>query len=220
MSDHCPSKSPSSSDICPPSMTITSDMEDLETSNAASLFLLASCTSSQEADKAFLLCVMSASEFSGSQSPALTLLPVISSWELWVVSLLLSFSAVLLTTKVTTSDPLTSVLLLCFAGRLLLLSFEAAGGNVPTSLSSLLVMLAFTGTSWFAVPVSTAPSTFTIRSSASSSGSAGWEEKLIKNNSPFLTDVSTKHFHHKYHYTSKTTRRKNCCLYLNIFKYN
>lgn len=161
-SDHSHS-SPSLSDLPPPSMTITSDWEDL--ANAASLSFLAS---SQEAGTAFLRGVMS--ELSGLLSPALTSLPVRSSRELWVVSLLQSVSAVLPTTKVRMSDPLTSVTLRHPAGLPSLASFEAAGSDVAVSASHLLLMQASAGTSWLELPI--APSTLTIRSSPPSSGSA------------------------------------------------
>lgn len=162
-SDHSHS-SPSLSDLPPPSMTITSDWEDL----ANAVISLSFLASSQEAGTAFLRGVMS--ELSGSLSPALTSLPVRSSRELWVVSLLQSVSAVLPTTKVRMSDPLTSVTLRRPAGPPTLASFEAAGSDVAVSASHLLLMQASAGTSWLELPI--APSTLTIRSSPSSSGSA------------------------------------------------
>lgn len=147
--DHSQS-SPSLSDVPPPSMTITSD----EASNTASSYFPPSVTSAKEAGMASLSAVTLATEFRGGPSSALTSLPVTRE-------LRLSVSAVLLTTKVTTSDPLTSVSLRCLA----LTSWTDV--SVLASPPVLMVV-----SLWLVAAVSIASSTLTISSSPSSSGSA------------------------------------------------
>lgn len=161
-SDHSHS-GPSLSDLPPSSMTITSDWDDL--AGAASLSFL---ETSKEAGPPMLHGIVS--ELSGLLSPVPTSLPVRSRRQMWVLSLLPSVSAVLPTTKVTMSDPLTSVTLQRPVGLPLLVFIEVMGSNVPVSALLLLPMEASAAISWLALPV--APSTLTISSSPFSSDSA------------------------------------------------